>query len=113
MRTLERSGLDVDEFGSPRTPDFRFATEQELDAIEPSAESEEAWANEVAGIANFTLFPRTDSWWTGANIPGKPRYFSAYLGGALYYQRIADVAAKDYDGFVFERAHGAEGAVAT
>ncbi len=73
-----------------------------LAAAEPTKESEESWASEVDAIANATLFPRTDSWWTGANIPGKPRYFSAYLVGMLYYQRIAEVAAADYPGFVFE-----------
>ena len=46
-------------------------------------------------------------------VPGKPRYFSAYLGGSLYYQRIADVKDKDYEGFVFERAHRAEDAEAS
>ena len=92
---------------------IRHLNGQGLGAIEPSSDSEEAWGNEVTGIANATLFPRTDSWWTGANIPGKPRYFSAYLGGSIYYQRIADVAAKDYDGFVFEKAHRAEDAEAS
>jgi cation diffusion facilitator CzcD-associated flavoprotein CzcO len=84
-----------------------------LGTVEATTESEEAWGNEVSGIANATLFPRTDSWWTGANIPGKPRYFSAYLGGGIYYMRLADVAAKDYDGFVFEPAHRAEDAEAS
>lgn len=84
---------------------IRHLREQELGAIEPTAESEEAWANEVSGLANATLFPRTDSWWTGANIPGKPRYFSAYLNGNLYYQRIADVTGKGYAGFEFERTN--------
>lgn len=87
----------------------RRLRDRDLGAVEPSADSEEAWANEVDSLANVTLFPRTDSWWTGANVPGKPRYFSAYLGGSIYYQRIADVAAADYDGFVFEKAHGANG----
>ena len=73
-------------------------------AAEPTAESEEAWGNEVQGIANATLFPKTDSWWTGANVEGKPRYFSAYLGGGIYYMRIADIAARDYDGYTFEPA---------
>ena len=82
-------------------------------AVEPTTESEETWANEVSGLANATLFPRTDSWWTGANIEGKPRYFSAYLGGSIYYQRIADVAAGDYQGFVLEPAHRAEDAEAS
>jgi cation diffusion facilitator CzcD-associated flavoprotein CzcO len=84
-----------------------------LGAVEPTTEREDAWAAEVSGIANATLFPRTDSWWTGANIPGKPRYFSAYLGGSIYYMRIADVAAKGYDGFAFEPAHRAENAEAS
>ncbi|MFL2936605.1 MAG: flavin-containing monooxygenase [Myxococcota bacterium] len=76
--------------------------DKNLGAIEPTAESEEAWGEEVTNLASFTLFPRTDSWWTGANIPGKPRYFSVYLGGSIYYQRIADMAENDYQGFVFE-----------
>jgi cation diffusion facilitator CzcD-associated flavoprotein CzcO len=75
-----------------------------LDAIEPTADSEEAWANEVSALADMTLFPRTDSWWTGANVPGKPRYFSVYLGGSIYYQRISDMADQGYKGFVFEKA---------
>jgi len=87
--------------------------ENKLGAIEPKTDSEKAWATEVSAIANATLFPRTDSWWTGANIEGKPRYFSAYLGGSLYYQRISDVAAKGYEGFAFEPAHRAEDAKAS
>jgi cyclohexanone monooxygenase len=83
---------------------MRHLGKQDLGAIEATADSEEAWDNEVSAIANFTLFPRTDSWWTGANIPGKPRYFSVYLGGSIYYQRISDMADKGYEGFVFEPA---------
>ena len=89
---------------------MRHLREQELGAIEPTTDSEAAWATEVSALANATLFPRTDSWWTGANVPGKPRYFSVYLGGSLYYQRISEVAGKDYEGFVFEPAHSGDGA---
>ena len=87
--------------------------EQGTGAVEPTADSEEAWSAEVSGIANATLFPRTDSWWTGANIPGKPRYFSAYLGGSLYYYRLAEIAAKGYEGFVFEPVQRAKDAEAS
>lgn len=80
--------------------------DRDLGAVEPTPESEHAWADEVSALANATLFPRTDSWWTGANVPGKPRYFSVYLGGSIYYARIEEVEAKNYDGFVFEKAHG-------
>jgi cation diffusion facilitator CzcD-associated flavoprotein CzcO len=89
---------------------MRHLREQGLGAAEPTTEAEDAWAAEVSGLANATLFPRTDSWWTGANIEGKPRYFSAYLGGSIYYMRLADVAARGYAGFVFEPAHGSEDA---
>ncbi len=84
---------------------LRHLRKQGLGAIEPTASSEEAWGTEVSTLANATLFPRTDSWWTGANVPGKPRYFSVYLGGSLYYQRITEVKDKDYEGFVFEHTH--------
>jgi len=88
---------------------MRHLSEQGLGAVEPTIESEEAWGNEVSGIANATLFPRTDSWWTGANVEGKPRYFSAYLGGSIYYQRLADAESQGYPGFEFEPAHGEQG----
>ena len=78
--------------------------EKDLGAIEPKGEGGGAGDDEVSGIANATLFPRTDSWWTGANIPGKPRYFSVYLGGSIYYQRISDMAAQGYQGFTFEQS---------
>ncbi len=73
-------------------------------AAEPTAEREEARGTEVQGLAHAPLLPKTDSWWTGANVEGKPRYFSAYLGGGIYYMRIADIAARDYDGYTFEPA---------
>ena len=82
---------------------------QGMATIETTPESEEAWGNEVSALANVTLFPRTDSWWTGANIPGKPRYFSVYLGGSIYYQRISDIKEQNYPGFVFEPARANDG----
>ncbi|MDP6978535.1 MAG: NAD(P)/FAD-dependent oxidoreductase [Myxococcota bacterium] len=86
---------------------MRHLSKHGYGTAEPTAESEEAWGNEVTGLASFTLFPRTDSWWTGANVPGKPRYFSVYLGGSIYYERLAGVAAGDYPGFDFEKAREA------
>ncbi len=87
---------------------IRHLEKHGLGTVEPTPDSEEAWHDELTALANATLFPRTASWWTGANIEGKPRYFSAYLGGSIYYQRIADVAARDYEGFAFEPAHGTD-----
>lgn len=88
----------------------RRLRDRNLGAVEATPDSEAAWAEEVAALANATLFPRTDSWWTGANVPGKPRYFSVYLGGSIYYARLDEVAAKEYQGLVFEEAHDASDA---
>ena len=75
---------------------------KQLTGAEPNVDSETAWGEEVTMIADATLFPRTDSWWTGANVDGKPQYFSAYLGGQIYYDRLAGIADNDYEGFSFE-----------
>ena len=76
--------------------------EQGLGAVEPTPSAEESWDREVNELANKTLFPRTDSWYTGANIPGKPRHFSVHLGGPAYFHRIVEIAEKGYEGFEFE-----------
>jgi len=86
----------------------RHLREQGLGTVEPTPDAEEIWDREINEIANQTLYPLTDSWYTGSNIPGKPRQFCVHLGGPLYFQRISEVAAKDYEGFVFEDDHRAE-----
>ena len=51
-------------------------------------------------VGNATLYPRADSWYTGANIPGKPRIFTPYIGGVGAYPQTCDaVVAKGYEGF--------------
>ena len=91
----------------------RYLREQGLGAIEPTPDAEKAWDREIAELANETLYPLTDSWYTGANIPGKPRQFCVHLGGPLYFQRLSEVAAQGYEGFVFETERRAEVAAAS
>ncbi len=81
----------------------RYLRDHGLGAIEATPDAEKVWDREVAEIADTTLYPLTDSWYTGANIPGKPRQFCVHLGGPLYFQRIAEVATKGYEGFVLEK----------
>jgi cyclohexanone monooxygenase len=46
---------------------------------------------------------RANSWYMGANIPGKPRVFMAYLGGVGVYRQECDkVAAQGYQGFALD-----------
>lgn len=80
-----------------------------LDTIEATLEAESGWVTHATELAQQTLLPETDSWWMGANIPGKPRVCMVYLGGAAVYRGIcADVVAKGYEGFTLS----AEGAPA-
>ena len=71
------------------------------ETIEPTLEAEDAWVEHVNEVANSTLFPLTDSWYTGTNIPGKLRLFTPYVGGVgVYREKCDEVAAAGYDGFV-------------
>jgi len=69
--------------------------------IDPQAEAERAWHDEVQQLANQTLVPQTKSWYMGSNIPGKPVESLNYLGGIPVYQKkLKDALDKDFDGFV-------------
>jgi cation diffusion facilitator CzcD-associated flavoprotein CzcO/acetyl esterase/lipase len=68
--------------------------------IEPTDEAEHDWAEHTAHLASNTLYPKADSWYMGANVPGKPRMFLAYVGGVGAYRMICDqIAATGYHGF--------------
>jgi cation diffusion facilitator CzcD-associated flavoprotein CzcO len=69
-------------------------------AIEATPEAEAGWVQHVAEVGAMTLFPVADSWYMGANVPGKPRVFLPYLGGVGVYRELCDgVAANGYQGF--------------
>src|SRR5262249_47681712 len=71
-----------------------------LGRVEATAEAEDAWVAHVNEVGNFTVFPLADSWYVGANVPGKPRTLMPYLGGVgAYRAKCAEVAAKGYEGF--------------
>ncbi|MCW5744579.1 MAG: NAD(P)/FAD-dependent oxidoreductase [Alphaproteobacteria bacterium] len=77
---------------------------RDLDRIEPTPEAEAAWVQHVNAVADSTLYPLANSWYLGANIPGKPRVFMPYVGGFDAYKRRCDaVAANGYEGFEFSR----------
>jgi cyclohexanone monooxygenase len=77
--------------------------EQGLATMEAGRDAEEKWVAHVNEVAHGTLYPQANSWYMGANVPGKPRIFMPYIGGVGVYRRICDeVAAKGYEGFVME-----------
>jgi cation diffusion facilitator CzcD-associated flavoprotein CzcO len=71
-----------------------------LRAIEPTLEAQDEWVDHVNLIASYTLYPKANSWYMGANVPGKPRVFMPYAGGVGEYRKKCDqVAADGYPGF--------------
>ncbi|GAN76468.1 NAD(P)/FAD-dependent oxidoreductase [Acidisphaera rubrifaciens] len=71
-----------------------------VSTFEATPQAEAEWTAHVAEVANSTLMPQSDTWYTGMNIPGKPRVFMAYLGGVgPYRQKCEEIAAKGYEGF--------------
>ncbi len=76
--------------------------QRQMDAIEATPEAEEFWVAHVNEVANMTLYPQANSWYMGANVPGKPRVFMPYPGGVgLYRQACDEIAADNYRGFAF------------
>ena len=74
--------------------------QSQMDAIEATPEAEEGWVAHVNEVANMTLYPQANSWYLGANVPGKPRVFMPYPGGVGIYRELCNaVAAKGYEGF--------------
>ncbi|NNF80816.1 MAG: NAD(P)/FAD-dependent oxidoreductase [Rhizobiales bacterium] len=70
-------------------------------AVEPERQAEEAWVEHVNALAGRTLYPTCNSWYLGANVPGKPRVFMPYLGFPTYVAKCDVVARNGYLGFAF------------
>jgi len=70
-----------------------------VNTVEATPEAESAWVNHVNDVANGTLYPLTNSWYTGSNIPGKPRVFMPYVAGLdKYRDHCAQLARAAYPG---------------
>jgi cyclohexanone monooxygenase len=75
------------------------------ETIEATPAAEDAWVEHVNALASMTLYPQANSWYLGANIPGKPRVFMPYVGGVgAYREKCDEVAAAGYEGFVLRGA---------
>lgn len=78
--------------------------EQGHTRIEAKAEAEEGWVAHVNDAASLTLYMKADSWYVGANIPGKTRVFMPYVGGNVEYRKFCDESANNgYAGFELGR----------
>ena len=72
-----------------------------IGTAEADADAETAWVAHVNEVAEPTMFMLANSWYLGANIPGKPRVFMPYAGGVgAYRKRCNEIADNGYEGFI-------------
>ncbi len=78
--------------------------DNDITRIEASPDAEQEWRDQVHEIAAMTLFPRADSWYMGANVPGKRREMLNWPGGLQLYRLACQAAADaDYRGFILHQ----------
>ena len=76
-----------------------YLRDKQKNSIEAKSEAEESWVSHVNEAAEASLLLGCNSWYLGANIPGKPRVFMPYLGCPPYEEKIREVANSGYSGF--------------
>ncbi len=79
---------------------IKYLNSHGLTRIEAKDDAQEEWVEHVSEIADTTLYPKANSWYVGANVPGKSRVFMPYVGGLdLYKEKCAEVVDNNYAGF--------------
>ncbi|MFK7892289.1 MAG: flavin-containing monooxygenase [Granulosicoccus sp.] len=88
---------------------IRDMQQNDNDVIEPTWEGEDEWVRHHDETANATLIAKTDSWYTGSNVPGKPRRVLSYTGGVgTYREKCDEMAANGYPSFSLSSTRVAE-----
>lgn len=79
---------------------IEFAARHGKQVVEASKEFEDHWVQHHDETAAKTLVVKTDSWYMGSNVDGKPRRLVSYIGGVgNYHRRCDEIAAQGYPGF--------------
>ncbi|MEH6582061.1 MAG: hypothetical protein V7754_09010 [Halioglobus sp.] len=78
---------------------LKFQREQKLQRFEATLEAEDTWLEEMKTLADATLFPLADSWYMGANIPGKPRQLLNHPHTPTYMEYCDRCASNGYEEF--------------
>ena len=73
-------------------------------SIEPRPSAEKIWKTAIDDMHKGTLFPFTDSWWNGGNIPGKKKENINFIAGIEIYEKVCRDILAEWKGFkvVFE-----------
>lgn len=77
-----------------------YARQNGKKVVEATQEFEDEWVRHHDEVANATLLTKTDSWYMGSNVEGKPRRLLSYVGGAgTYHNKCDELARQGYPGF--------------
>jgi len=102
---LSNMALSIEQHVEWIADSIAYLQEHSVAVMEATEEAEDDWVKHVNEVANQTLYPLANSWYMGANIPGKPRVFMPYIGGLpAYCQKCNEVAANGYEGFILTEA---------
>ena len=84
---------------------IKYMERNDIATIEAQEQAEQEWFDHVQEVVSNTLYLKANSWYLGANVPGKPRVFIPYLGGAgAYRAKCDDVANNHYKGFTLKKS---------
>jgi cyclohexanone monooxygenase len=89
----------IEQHGTWITDCIAYVRDHGYRTIEAGADDAHEWVAYVNTVADLTLYPTCNSWYVGANVPGKPRVFMPLPGWPPYVEKCDDVAAKGYEGF--------------
>ncbi len=78
---------------------LKYLREHNIERIEAEEAPQQAWGEELIALSSMSVISKGNSWYTGANIPGKPRRFMVHTYYPAYVQRCTQVAAAGYAGF--------------
>ena len=97
---LSNMAVSIEQHVEWVTDCIAFMRTNGFETIEPTETAEAGWNQHVQDCAAITLFPKANSWYMGANVPGKPRVFYPYIGGVDTYRRTCEqVVEQGYLGF--------------
>lgn len=80
---------------------IKYARDHDKNCVEVSQEFEDEWVKHHDELVSQTLLAKTNSWYMGSNIEGKPRRMLSYVGGAnIYHEKCDEIATNGYQEFV-------------
>ncbi len=91
---LSNMSVSIEQHVEWITDCIEFMRKEGFTGIEPTPTAEAGWQQHAADCADLSLFSQTDSWYMGANVPGKPRVVLPYLGGVGMYRQICNEVAE-------------------